>query len=291
MSEEQATAPVAEQSTEQANSPEVLEAIRGGSEPSIVNETGEFKQGWTSSFPELEGINLDKFKSVDALAKSYAHLERQKNASYYPQEDWNEDKIQSYREVAGVPETPSDYRIKPEVLPEGVQWDDEYAGKIAELAHKHHIPAKAVQDLVAADLERQQATATDFEKHIENQRKEAEDSLRQEWGMRYDKEVEKAGKALGNLAKESNLSEEEFAQVKTNYGNDPVFIKMMSKLSSQFSEAKIHGTRDSIAEGYKTADEQLSELYASGKVGIDPAVTRKVDELTKEIANQRSTVS
>ena len=283
---EETTAPAPE-ATPEANTPAVLEAARGVSEsPKIITETGEFTEGWTSKYPELEGVNLDKFKSVDALAKSYAHLERQKGGAYYPQEDWNEEKVASYREAAGVPETSDQYNIKPEELPEGVIWDDDYANKVADIAHKYHVPAKAVHELVNADLEYKQGLGTAMTQQAEQERQQAEEALRQEWGMNFDKNVDKASTALGELAKRSNLSEEDFQGLKTRFGNDPSFIKMMSNLSSLVAEGKMHGTSGSQADSFKMDAERFDELSRSGKVGVDAAATREWDELSKKLASK-----
>jgi hypothetical protein len=96
---------------------------------------------------------------VESLAKSYQGVEqllgKKSQAVLPPNEKSTPEEIAAFRKALGVPESPEGYGIaKPQDLPEGVTWDDNVAKSVAEVAHKHNIPAAAMQELVKLDLMR-----------------------------------------------------------------------------------------------------------------------------------------
>lgn len=84
--------------------------------PSLLGEDGGFVPDWYARFDELKGMekSLSKFKTPEALAKSYAELERLR---HYPGVE-NEEQMARFRRMAGLPESEEDYRLeRPESTP------------------------------------------------------------------------------------------------------------------------------------------------------------------------------
>ena len=81
--------------------------------PSLLGEDGGFVPDWYARFDELKGMekSLSKFKTPEALAKSYAELERLR---HYPGVE-NEEQMARFRRMAGLPE------LLPRLYPPPVQ--------------------------------------------------------------------------------------------------------------------------------------------------------------------------
>lgn len=118
---------------------------------------------------------LERFKNVEDLTKSFLHFRTQGPA--YPGADATPDAVEKFRALAQVPADPTGYALtKPDNLPEGLEWNAEAMTKIAAVAHANHVPAPAMQALVAAQMEmetaRIQAQAQAEQTRIEEARAE-----------------------------------------------------------------------------------------------------------------------
>lgn len=99
---------------------------------------------------------LERFKTVEDLAKSFLHFRTQGPA--YPGADATPDAVEKFRALAQVPADPTGYALaKPDNLPEGLEWNADAMAKIAQIAHANHVPAPAMQALVAAQMEMETA--------------------------------------------------------------------------------------------------------------------------------------
>lgn len=99
---------------------------------------------------------LERFKNVEDLTKSFLHFRTQGPA--YPGADATTDAVEKFRALAQVPADPTGYALtKPDNLPEGLEWNAEAMTKIAAVAHANHVPAPAMQALVAAQMEMETA--------------------------------------------------------------------------------------------------------------------------------------
>ena len=141
----------------------------------------------------------DKGPNVEALAKSYdvaqRALGRKAQAVLPPNEKSTPEEIAEYRKAIGVPDSPEGYRLKPDNLPEGVQFDEATAKRAAELAHKHNVPASAMQEFMKFDMERaammNQAAATMIDAQLESGRAE----LQKVYGDKFGEKIELARRA------------------------------------------------------------------------------------------------
>lgn len=169
------------------------------SKPVHINPDGSFGEGWTSALlPEELGdarTGFAKFKTVAELGKAYHGLEQKlgkgANAAYVPGEGATPEEVSAYRKAVGVPETADGYRIKPDKLPEGINWDDARVKPLLELAHKHNVPESALKDFAAWDMERETSrAAAEIEAH--NKRvEEATGGLKQLWGDQFGDRITK----------------------------------------------------------------------------------------------------
>jgi hypothetical protein len=170
---------------------------------------------------------------VESLSKSYQGLEqllgKKANAIVPPSEKSTPEEVAAYRKAIGVPESPEAYNLKPEQLPEGVVWDESLAKRAAELAHKHNVPAAAMQEFMKFDMERaalmNQAAAQMIETQLETGRAE----LQRVWGDKMPEKIELARRAAVTAGVDP-----------TSQGFvDPQVVKAIVNLAEKLSDDKL----------------------------------------------------
>lgn len=105
---------------------------------------------WTQTLaPELREVaQKNGWKDPNEAVKGYQHLVTKLGLRRVAPlgEKASEAEIKEYREIMGIPETPDGY--KP---PEGLNFENpELYGRMAQLAHKHHVPPTAFNSMAAA---------------------------------------------------------------------------------------------------------------------------------------------
>ena len=208
----------------------------------------------------------DKGPNVEALAKSYdvaqRALGRKAQAVVPPTEKSTPEEVAEYRKALGVPETPEGYNLKPEQLPEGVTWDDNVAKRAAELAHKHHIPAAAMQEFMQFDMERaalmNQAAVNMIEQQLESGRAE----LQKVWGDKMPEKIELARRAAVTAGVDP--SSQGFV--------DPQVVKAIVSLAEKLSDDKLvagdqTGVSSTRARARDIMTNQANPLYARYQEG------------------------
>jgi hypothetical protein len=208
----------------------------------------------------------DKGPNVEALAKSYdvaqRALGRKAQAVLPPNEKSTPEEVAEYRKAIGVPESPEGYNLKPEQLPEGVTWDDNVAKRAAELAHKHHIPASAMQEFMKFDMERaalmNQAAASMIEQQLEAGRAE----LQKVYGDKMPEKIELARRAAVTAGVDP--SSQGFV--------DPQVVKAIVNLAEKLSDDKLvagdqTGPSSTRARARDIMTNQANPLYARYQEG------------------------
>lgn len=216
----------------------------------------------------------DKGPNVEALAKSYdvaqRALGRKAQAVLPPNEKSTPEEVAEYRKALGVPESPEGYNLKPEQLPEGVTWDDATAKRAAELAHKHHIPAAAMQEFMKFDMERaalmNQAAANMIDEQLQQGRAE----LERVWGDKMPEKIELARRAAVTAGVDP--SSQGFV--------DPQVVKAIVSLAEKLSDDKLvegnqTGVSSTRARARDIMTNQANPLYARYQEG-DPEVVDQV---------------
>ena len=202
-----------------------------------VNSDGSFPDGWNKGLGEgYEG--LSKFKTVEALAKSYRHLEGR--SVHYPTQESTPEQVQLFRSLAGVPDDASGYDLKaPDKMPDGVVWDEALAQRYAQVAHEYHVPKAALQALaaeqVSIEAERQaQAVAAQAKKLSDDS-----EALRKEWGADTEARLSTARVVFGRLAAAVGLDVN--SQDGIALQNNPAFVRMAYAMSKYMAEDKLAG--------------------------------------------------
>lgn len=109
-----------------------------------------------------------------------------------PSETSTPEEVASWRKTVGAPDSPEGYgELRPEDFPED-QWDKETAGELAKLAHRHHIPAAALKDIVGLHSKAVTAGIAKLEAGEAESRQAEITTLKQAWGADFDANVHAA---------------------------------------------------------------------------------------------------
>jgi hypothetical protein len=253
-------------------------------EPSgYVGPDGSFVQGWTDKLPEELGesrASFGKFKSVNDLAKSYVHLEKRlgkaASAVFVPGDNATPEEISAFRKTIGALESVDDYaKIKPEALPEGVDWNEDLAKPVYELAHKHGIPAAAVKEYLALRVQQEGARAQVVGAELQRQLDEGTQTLQKEWGADYGQNIQRVAQAVRMVGLDPD----------TAPGlRDPETVKIIQRLSTKISDdvwqtgATTNSPATSAKDIMTNPSNPLYERYQKG----DQTVVAQVRDLLKQ---------
>jgi len=236
----------------------------------------------------------EKFKDDASLVKGYAHLERRMGSALtLPGKDAKPEEREALKAKlydAGLferpPADPKEYGIaKPETLPDGVGWNEESAGKLATLLHKHGAPKALAADLLALHTELMTGTSlalkTSYEQGLQ--------ALKTEHGEHFDDRKEAASRMLSVIFK----TPEELAAVEAmGLGDHPGFLSVLMRLaplamsdSSFLADMQRPGGEmkgeDATAELSKIMSDKTHPHYEGYKRG-DPKSMAYVTELYRK---------
>lgn len=228
------------------------------SEEEVVDAAEEVKQEikWYETLNDeyKNHPSIQKFQDANGLAKSYLSLESMMGQEKVPVPKNADDKQawSLYNKAFNVPEEAEKYDIKID----GVE--QEQLKGFKDIMHKHHISNEAAQDLLNAHIADFQASK---EAEIQKWNKEAEDvtaQLKQEWGLKYDANLRQARTFLEKMCD----SKDDYDYYDSKIGNDPKFIKLLSKMGNSIAEGSLGGFEGQSSGFTKTPAEAKQELEA-----------------------------
>jgi len=203
----------------------------------IMNDQGDFSHEWYKQFEELapHASTLSKFRRPEALAKSYATLERMKG---YPGIE-NSRQMESFRRIVGLPESMEEYKVtRPEGAPDEA-WDPALVDKISKLAYEYGIPAPAMDALTQCYCGENRQAIEQQAAMQEESIQQAQSQLQREWGSRYEDNMNSVGHVLQQLGDQANVNLEDLAENPALRAN-PDFVKLMFEASKLLNEAPLH---------------------------------------------------
>lgn len=228
--------------------------------PPITDADGAFAPDWFTRYDELQpyASTLSKFRSPAALAKSYANLERLRG---YPATA-DSPRMAAFRQAVGLPETAQEFALtRPENTPDEL-WDDALAASMAQVAYEYGVPAPAMAALCEhyAHEGRLALQAA----HVQQQKAQecAEAELRNDWGIRFDDNMQAIGNTLRMLGERTGVN---VAALVDNPAlrADADFARLMLAVSSLVDEAPMHaGTPlNGKDEAYRIAHDPAHPLH------------------------------
>lgn len=232
------------------------------------HENGNLKEGWTEHF-EKKGLtrlasDASKYKTEDDFWKAMDNkvgMVGKKTLGALPDESWHPNDVAKWRKDAGVPETAEGYELKPQKLPEGVEWDDAKASKYTEIFHKHNIPKAAAAELLALNLEETQGHFNHAREVVTTKIGElattSEETFKKEWGPEYEARLESNRAYRATLISEEDMKDP-IVQAMVSH---PVVVRLLDE-SRRNLRGDLPGIGAEPTNGTKTPYQQASEIMA-----------------------------
>ena len=220
MSDEQMT-------TESQDNPETTDQSSGSV---LGSSTVGDNQNWRDALPEelKNDPTLQNINDVESLAKTAVHQQKMiGNRIPLPKND--EEKAELYSKL-GRPDEPKNYEVD---VPQDYKeyFREESMNEFRNVAHKiglNNEQVKALMDFQIAEINHE---VENRGSQINVQREEVEQTLKQEWGFDYDKNIRAAHRALQVYGDNDVLE-----LMNTEAGNHPALIRMFANLGSEVTE-------------------------------------------------------
>ena len=231
-----------------------------GAEMPLMADGGEFAPEWYARFDELQpyAATLAKFRRPEALAKSYAHLERLKG---YP-DPTDVKRMAAFRSVVGLPDKPEEFILsRPEDTPDEA-WDDEMASTLARVAYDYGVPAPAMAALSEKYVGESKRMLEACKAHEQAAIEQADAELQEEWGRQYESNMQTVGDFLEHLGAQAGIDVQSLAENPALRANAD-FAKLMLAAARTTQEAPMRAGEptDDRDEAYRIAHDPKHPLH------------------------------
>jgi hypothetical protein len=211
----------------------------------IVAETNAALAAAQEASPTwLDAVNIDnkkgleKFKSIEDLAKSYKELESKLGSK------------ESSSESLGMPKSPEDYKWE---APEGTEINAEFDKKFRAWAHENQLTQKQFENLQQFGFDiAQNATPS-----IDMDAIEAE--LKESWSGKLDENLLLAKQGIVHF--EGNEVLDWTKRTDVNPENDPVFLRLAAKLGESLQEHEVYIGKQTM--GKDSAQARVNEIIGN----------------------------
>jgi hypothetical protein len=194
---------------------------------------GKFAQGLSGRLsddlkPYAGSIRKFEGTPIQDVLKSYGELEKKLGQRMQPPgAEARPEEVAAWRKNLGVPEKPDGYGIaRPEDVPVEL-WNDELVRGFTAVAHKHHIPAAAAQELVQWWNGQQMAAISRYQGEAADGREAMVQGLQSEWGERYEANLQGAQRVAAMARLDVNDPQ---------IGDNPGVIRALHAMASLVSE-------------------------------------------------------
>lgn len=254
-----------------------------------VQKDGSFVEGWTE---RLKSAGYERLATKAAFAKDEATLLRTLDETIgfvgkkapqgvlYPVAGATDADLSAFRKAAGVPDTAEAYQLKPDALPDGVEWDDANVQPYAEIFHKHHVPQAAAAELIAKHLESvaaQAAAGNDaYAGKVSQFVQASEATFQKEWGDMYDSRLE-ANRAYVSSRFDAAELADPVLQAALSH---PKIVRVIDEARRALREAPLPGVGAEVTAGSHSPRQQAVEIMkANPSWRNDPALSKRVGDL------------
>lgn len=228
--------------------------------PPLTDERGEFAPEWYARFEELQpyAATLAKFHRPEALAKSYAHLERFKG---YPDPS-DARRMASFRSVVGLPENAEDFAIsRPDNTPDEA-WDEGMASALSKVAYEYGVPAPAMAAITSkyVDESRRMLDACRRQEQAAIERADVE--LQEEWGRAYEDNMRTVGDFLDHMGALAGIDVQQLVENPALRANAD-FARLLLAMAETQQEAPMRrgSPAPSKNEAYRIAHDPSHPLH------------------------------
>ena len=226
----------------------------------IMNADGAFAPGWFTQFEELQpyAATLSKFHRPEALAKSYANLEKMRG---YP-DTADTARMAAFRAAVGLPATAEEFAMeRPQDTPDEL-WNDELVKQLSGVAYEYGVPPKAL----AALAERYTAEGRRFMERCQQEHAaalaQAEAELQHSWGPAYEENLQTISSFLNTMGERTGVNVQHLMENPALRANAD-FARLMLEAASLMDEAPLHTGQktDQKNEAHRIAHDPTHPLH------------------------------
>jgi hypothetical protein len=231
-----------------------------GSNTFLGSEGSSDNLDWKSTLPDdlKNDPTLSNFKDVESLAKTVVHQQKQMG-SRIPLPKTEEEFSELYGKL-GRPDEAGGYEINvPTEL--STYFDDGALNEFKNVAHKIGLNQNQVNALIEYQSGAIQHELTNEPAALQAQAEETTATLKQEWGLDYDKNLRAAKRALQVYG-----DDEIMELMNTSAGNHPAVVKLFARLGKEVTEDMAQNTQNNnVAVSPLDAKDEINATMANPK--------------------------
>lgn len=207
----------------------------GGATPPVLND-------FVKSLPaDLQAEKcLHNMDSPATLAKGFVHAQKMIGTKRLPVPDgtFTEQQWTEHYDASGRPKTAADYKIPAYEFKAGkdIKMDDAKFTPVKEALHRAGLNQRQADVVLTTYLESVDKDIQTARQASQNKMAEAETTLKQEWGDKYQPNIDLAKAVVQKFGDESLAK-----YIDEQGGNDPRLIRTLSKIGAAMLEDKSRG--------------------------------------------------
>lgn len=208
-------------------------------------------------------VEQQGWKQSGDVIRDYGELQKSASGKIkIPTPESSDEEKNAFYSKTGRPDTPEGYEFKkPENLPEGMKYDEEFAKQMSIVAHKRGASKELMQELFNAYNEYQTNDYNAVLKDLNDERETNDNTLKAEWKNDYEPNSEIAKRAY------KELCDEDFGKLllEHNLDNHPVIKRNFHRIGLKIlSDTLIKGKSvDSSKDDWKPQYPDSPEMYAN----------------------------
>ncbi|MBQ2814880.1 MAG: hypothetical protein IJE66_07760 [Akkermansia sp.] len=226
----------------------------------LMTPDGNFSSEWYRRFDELAPYadTLSKFRRPEALAKSYANLERLKG---YPGID-DAPRMAAFRAAVGLPDSAEQFSIpRPDDTPDEL-WNPTLVNSLAQVAYEYGVPPKAMEALTARYAQEGRHFIKEMQLQQQESMQQADAQLQELWGPRYESNMHTVAAFLHTMGERAGVDTEALLH-NPALRAEPAFAQLMLEAASLLQEAPMRSgmPSDGRREAHRIAHDPAHPLH------------------------------
>ena len=266
----------------------------------IINQLYTSEGGLAENYTDLLRENgmenltntIQKYKSADGLLKGAANLVnfagKKVEGVIVPNEGSSPEEIAEYQKAIGVPESATAYDLKPENMPEGMEWDQGLSETWQNAFHEAGISqtqaqalSQAYSDITNTQLEQANQTLA---ANAEAEMAEQHSFMKKQWGANYDSNMQSAV----DMAQVVGFDLENQGDM-TALRNPKVLDLLLSK-SSSMQEGTLPRNGAPANANYQSPQAKADSIFQKhgGKIQFAPVEEQKAYHEARKLQYQQA---
>ena len=215
-------------------------------------------EDWRSSLSDeiKNDATLSNIKDLDSAAKTLIHQQKMLG-SRIPMPKTDEERSELYTKL-GRPEEASGYKTE---IPQSHQtyFKEDQINEFRNVAHQIGLNQEQVSALLNFQMKSIDADLSSEPSRLAVGKQETENTLKQEWGMEYDKNMRSAKRAL------DVYGDDEIKDLMNGEaGNHPAVIRLFSRLGAEVTEEMAKNTQNNtLSVSPLDAKAEIDSIYAN----------------------------